>query len=174
MIRSTMERGEMKRPAFNIGDWVTATHCVEFSYETDQPESECQIDDNHWEDRRTFHRRVRKVEQQIVGQVVGGRTRPLGEFRNRYSYGTEDGYEEVPSYLEVKSTVFVYLVREGFTNRPIEVLQEDLVKCEPPKRGLPMRKSVQPAIDDKYRQLLSEFAKEMDRTPNGRFAKVKK
>lgn len=156
--------------AFKIGDWVTATHSVEFVYETDQPEQP--IDDSvngYLDDHRIYHRRIHKTEHRIVGQIVGGVTRMLGQYYYSSGGGPDEG--PGPPYLSVKSTVFVYLVREGFTNRPRECLPEDLSAIEPRKNELPMRKCNQPPCDERYRELLRDIAKELPRV-NGKFVKA--
>ncbi len=149
--------------AFSVGDWVTARWHVLFDYEREAVAEDADI----WTlNNARQWRRIQKREREIIGQVVGGAFRQVGEYHGM-SGDSEDGPD--PAYLAIEEAVFVYLVREGFLNRPLEVLPEDLRSADPLKR-LPRLKSRQPVIDDRYRELMRQAAREMPRA-NGRFSK---
>ena len=96
------------KPKFNIGDWVRAMAYVEFNYDK-------------------FGKRMAdktKLEQPIIGQIVGARTRFLGTYDSGHPHYPDGDYEA--PYLKVKGSIIVWLVTEGYLNKPYEVMEEDI------------------------------------------------
>ena len=125
---------------WNIGDWVQSTHSVEFPYNVDG------------------HRRIQRRLRTIHGQVVGGMYRHLGDI-----VATYDGSS---STFVGAERVFVYQIREGFINAPVEVLASDV---KPAAVGVMRRmKTRLHESGEAYRAALSEAAKVQPRR-NGKF-----
>ena len=67
--------------------------------------------------------RVASVEQlttPIQMIVIGGINRPLGKYHKGSSYGTWDGEEFEPPYLEVTSKIKLVQLRSTFLSKPVE------------------------------------------------------
>lgn len=150
------------KPKFQIGDWVKSNaHYTKYKLAAT----------SGW---------VRTViEKPVEGRIVGGCWKQSGVIRGGHVW--EDAYEG--RYLEVKETHFMYEVREGFTNKPKYVAENDLLHTftlpsgkfnfvvvnEHGKRfeeDIPFRKVNVSAAD---RKLLSDQAKEWPRDEKGRF-----
>jgi hypothetical protein len=159
---------------FNIGDWIKASASVITEYEPipGQTDSDASWDRYH---QLKYRKVIKRIEQPICGQIVGGARRAIGRYWPQ-SGNPEDGPEQ--AQLSVDKLVFVYLVREGFLNKPREVLPEDItdhvpfdhhyLKNQRPK--LPHLKSRQPPADDRCRKEMSEAAQQQPKQ-NGRFIK---
>jgi hypothetical protein len=112
----------MKNPKFKIGDWVQVKAQSYLEY------------DNKGE------RQIRKVPVIKTGQICGARRRFLGtyvinEYRETYYSMSEPG----EAHLDVKGSVLFWLVRTGYLNKPIHVLEEDIehiVRVKYPEDGL--------------------------------------
>jgi hypothetical protein len=89
------------KPKFQIGDWVSVRAYVKFDYPND-----IRTPLSH------------KLEKPIIGQIVGARMKFLGKF-------VSGGYDD-QSYLAVSGSIIVWLVRDGYLNKPYEVLEEDV------------------------------------------------
>lgn len=118
------------KASFQIGQWVRVTGYVE---------------------RLRFGEKFLNVQwkrrglRPTVGQVVGATYRLIGGIEPGWSsvsyYGEEDG--EPTRFVET-GRIFVWQVRFGLVNRPVEVLEADLEACAAPERGLPWRHSLDP------------------------------
>ena len=155
----------------NIGDWIEASTSVEFVYEQ-QPDGHDEMDIWH-RNANPVMRIAKKTERQVSGQIVGGSYRQLGEY-----YRGTGGDEPDPPMLNVTGTVFVYQVREGFLNKPVEVLAEDITAVFHAsfilkQHRVPKFKCIQPAMDERCREEYRQAAKDQHRV-NGKFAKVPK
>lgn len=89
------------KPKFQIGDWVSIKAYVKFDYPNDI--------------RTPFSH---KLEKPIIGQIVGARMKFLGQYKS-------GGYDD-QAHLAVSGSVIVWLVRDGYLNKPYEVLEEDV------------------------------------------------
>jgi hypothetical protein len=89
------------KPKFQIGDWVKCKAYVEFDYNPEQ-------------------RVVNKtnLEKPIIGQIVGAKRKFMGQYK-------PGGYDD-QAYLAVNGSLVVWLVRDGYLNKPYEVLEEDV------------------------------------------------
>jgi len=134
------------KPKFQIGDWVKSdAHYTKYRLAAT----------SGW---------VRKVtEKPIVGRITGGCWKHSGITRG--GNGWEEDYEG--RYLEVKETHFLYEVKEGFTNKPKYVAEEDIVVTFfDPSDDVPFRKVNVSEADRKFQ---SEQAKSWPRDEKGRF-----
>lgn len=145
----------MKNPTYKIGDWVLVQATVSFEY-----------DDS---DNR---RPVRKRCGVFAAQVVGAKYCQVGKYESGHiRYDPLDGDDVEPPSLNCKGTVVVWLVRRGMTNKPIEVLPDDLNSPEIRGHKLPWRFADQPPWNDTAREAYREAALATPRK-NGKFAKA--
>ena len=116
----------MRNPKFKIGDWVRI-----------QAETYLEYDNNG-------DRQIIRNPMVRTGQVCGAKRRMLGQYKggetkqNYYggSYDYETDYEQ--PYLNIKGSIVVWLIRIGYLNKPVEVLEEDIQRIVmEPKRDLP-------------------------------------
>lgn len=136
----------MSKPKFQIGDWVRSdAHYTKYRLAAT----------SGW---------VRTVtEKPIVGRIVGGCWKQSGVLRGGCGYGED--YEG--KYLEVKETHFLFEVKEGFTNKPKYVAEDDIiVTFFDQGDDVPFRKV---NVSDADKKWLSEQAKEWPRDEKGRF-----
>jgi hypothetical protein len=89
------------KPKFQIGDWVRVKAYVEFNYDHEKRVAD-----------------KTNLEKPIIGQIVGARRKFLGQYKS-------GGYDD-PAYLAVSGSIIVWLVRDGYLNKPYEVLEEDV------------------------------------------------
>jgi len=96
----------MKKPRFKIGEWVRAENTVTFcsNLEPNNPE------------------RVMAFGASLNGVVVGSTTRFIGAIMNNRHF-------ENASLINRKS-VQVWQIRQGYSNKPYEALNEDVVSLE--------------------------------------------
>lgn len=90
------------KPKFQIGDWVRVKAYVEFNYNEN---GQRYVTSN-------------KLEQPIIGQIVGARRKFMGQYK---SGGWDD-----QSHLSVSGSIIVWLVRDGYLNKPYEVLEDSV------------------------------------------------
>lgn len=147
---------------FKIGDWVKVSGGVLAEYDG-------------------FNNRLVSAydfpfPQPVIGQVVGGTFMCEGTVESYFEdYGGPLGLDGGGTVTEFKASkrVFVYLIREGFLNRELRALPEQVEKCEAPKHGLP-RMLTGFHWDDEAREQMREIAKDAPRDSKGRFIKVKR
>ena len=100
----------MKKPTFKIGDWVKIKAVAFLEYD-------------HNNNRQVLSTPIEKI-----GQICGAKRRMLGKYigykPQRSYFGSYDGYDQ--PYLEVKGSIVLWLVRTGYLNKPLEVLEEDI------------------------------------------------
>lgn len=152
-------------PRFKIGDWVKALGEAVFYYD----------------DQNNRQVESLKFKNPILGQIVGARVKFLGKFHEGSGHGTEYGWK--PPYLEAKGSVIVWLVREGYLNQEVEVLDSDLklyegihdeciqIKSSTPRSILPWRK-VKNTWDDRAKNELRQIMKDHPRDSKGRWVKA--
>ena len=141
------------KPRFMIGDWVKVSAYVKFDYPNNI---------------RTPY--VQKLEKPIIGQIVGARMKFLGEH-------VPGGYDDT-AYLKVRSSLWVWLVRDGYLNKPHEVMDEcvelhltediRLIHKSTPK--LPWRKTNMPWTESDKADL-RKIMKDAPRNSKGRWVK---
>lgn len=133
------------KPRFMIGDWVKVTAYVKFDYPNNI---------------RTPY--IQKLEKPIIGQIVGARMKFLGEH-------VPGGYDN-NAYLKVRSSLWVWLVRDGYLNKPREVMDE----CVETYRGsypkLPWRKTNM-TWTQSDKEDLRKIMKDVPRDSKGRWIK---
>jgi hypothetical protein len=159
-----------KKIRFKIGDWVKVRARTYFYYDKND---ERQIE-------------VVLIKEPRYGQIVGARRKFLGKFEkpSGVRYGFMGEYiEGDQSYLTVKSSVLVWLVREGYLNKELEVLEEhvghmlnppiekDIFKFEVPKKSIPWIKQDKYNLNEKERNDLKEAMKHVPRDAKGRWIK---
>lgn len=116
-----------------------------------------------------------KLNPPVMGQIVGGTYLAVGEYHkptySSYNYLDDDDQ----AYVVVDKMVFVYLVRLGFTNKPIKVLPEEVIKYHPfgfdSLFELPFRKSQKVKWSEKDRAYLRDVMKSVPRDSKGRWLK---
>jgi hypothetical protein len=101
------------KPRFQIGEWVRASSYVKFNYDKSS--------------KRVVDKT--RLEQPIIGQIVGARRKFLGSFfgggvYHSGEYGVDTDWDE--PCLQVSGSMIVWLVRDGYLNKPYEVLEEDV------------------------------------------------
>ena len=137
------------KPKFQIGDWVSIKAYVKFDYPND-----IRTPLSH------------KLEKPIIGQIVGARMKFLGKF-------VSGGYDD-QSYLAVSGSVIVWLVRDGYLNKPYEVLEEDVfpdyAMHSEWDRKLPWRKTNMTWTDSDKADL-RKLMKDVPRDSKGRWIK---
>jgi hypothetical protein len=143
------------KPKFQIGDWVRVKAYVKFDYPNNVRTPLSQ-----------------KLEKPIIGQIVGARMKFLGKF-------VSGGYDN-QSYLAVSGSVIVWLVRDGYLNKPYEVLEEDVelltyeywAQCTKliGKINLPWRKTNMTWTDSDKADL-RKIMKDVPRDSKGRWVK---
>lgn len=132
-----------KRSRFKIGDWVVAKAYVEFA-----------IDEG---ERRQF-----RFEKEIHGQICGAKCRYIGKY-------VLPSYDEEAGYIRNMKGIMVWLVRIGMTNKPIEILDEDIMPAVTELReGVPWRYT-RIAWSSEERKVISEYSKDFPRDERGRF-----
>lgn len=141
------------KPMFNIGDRVLVRRAVIFKTSADW--------DNH--ERLTRTMAFKEFTTPRTAIVVGGRFRFTGKVH-------PGGYDD-PGYLEVQGTQFVYQVREGFINKPLEVLPQDLVQISASdvSEPFPFVKQRQQEWSERAKQELREAMKDAPRDSKGRW-----
>jgi hypothetical protein len=105
--------------------------------------------------------------------VVGAAYKRLGQYQKGFSKGTiDDPYDYEQASLEVNGTAFVWQVREGMTNRVIEVLDGDVEESCLMDYEVPWAyREPMPKLTDMIRGILSYEAKHAPRDKSGRFVK---
>jgi len=94
-----------------IGDWVEVESYVRFYYDNSN--------------NRLME--LVKCDKRTIGQIVGCRKRMLGIFRPSQFY--EDGADQ--AYLDKAKAVHLWLIREGYYNKPIEALETHIKMYRP-------------------------------------------
>jgi hypothetical protein len=162
------------KPRFRIGDWVRVKAIADFYYT-----------------ELAMKKSVRKVESRplrdpIIGQIVGARIKFLGEFKGggyRQAGMWDEDVDYDPPYLSVSNSVTVWLVRKGYLNKAVEVLDGDIELVEEIHsncirltiqdrldRKLPWRKTKQ-IWDEKAKEELRKIMKDHPRDEKGRWEK---
>ena len=104
----------MKKPTFKIGDWVKIKAVTFLEYD-------------HNNNRQVLSAPIDKI-----GQICGAKRRMLGKYiggkrkNNHFGSPYGDGADYDEPYLEVKGFVILWLVRTGYLNKPLEILEEDI------------------------------------------------
>jgi hypothetical protein len=135
---------------FKIGDWVLCGGTIERKHKYDDHKNIRVV----WE-KNTF-------DHPKIVQVCGASYRSNG-------YIVSSGYgEDFEKYFSPTNSFFAYEVKLGLTNKPLVVLEEELLKIDvlPLNMELPFR-YVRYTPED--RRVLSEFSKELPRDKRGRF-----
>jgi len=141
---------------FQIGAWVQIKASVEF---------------HQGQYRRN------EIRDPTYGQIVGAALRCLGKRESGRPTNYNEDYD--PPYLTVEETMYVWLVRRGITNKPIEVLDEDLEsppvfeisdgKVTWPCHGLPWQHARRHSWTDAEREQLRENMSDAPRDKKGRW-----
>lgn len=107
----------MKKPRFKIGEWVRAENTVTFcsNFEPNNPE------------------RVMAFGAGLNGIIVGATTRFLGIVM-------DNGLDEGASLINRKA-IKVWQIRQGYSNKLYEALDEDVVSLENSDDGIMLLKS---------------------------------
>jgi len=110
----------------------------------------------------------------VMGQIVGGTYLAVGEYHIP-SYSSDSYLEDDAPYIAVDKMVFVYLVRLGFTNKPVKVLPKEVIKYQPFGFDflfeLPFRKAQKVKWSEKDRAYLRDIMKSVSRDSKGRWLK---
>lgn len=115
-----------------------------------------------------------KFDPPVIGKIVGGTYMATGEYHPASYYQSGWGDDGDPAYIAVDKMVFVYLVRLGFTNKPIKVLPKDVIDYYPFNSFLfvlPFRKAKNVKWNKKDRTYLREIMKDVPRDSKGRWVK---
>jgi hypothetical protein len=141
---------------FKIGDWVKSKHYSEIVYEGNK--------------RCLF---IYSKSEEFVGQICGAVYRKVG----KKTLGTSStiglfAFEEYdPPYFDVEKTYFLYQIRIGFTNKPIEVLEKHIEKVDSEGRILPFRYCKVYRWTENDKKNLREEMKNFPRDKKGRWIK---
>jgi len=130
---------------FKIGDWVRVDARVRFE---------------RGEAKRA------ELREPVVGQVVGVALRCYGQYDSGGPTNYNEDYE--PPYLIVAETEYVWLVRAGMTNKPIEVFDADVEGCWGEK-ALPFRRTQTMPWSEKDKQELRDIMHTAARDKKGRW-----
>ena len=151
----TLKMGTLKKililnpKRFKIGEWVEVIADIEPAY------------DSYALGNRVIQRWGYSKKKRPKGQVVGIKRVCLG-------YCDRSARHDEQSFLEVKSTVRVWMVKRGMMNVPLLCLEKDMIPCEG-KDNLPLLWQDRPEWSEKHREEMREYAKEMKRDKKGRF-----
>jgi len=118
------------------------------------------------------------INKPFTGIIVGGAYVMEGEVGIGGHYDSDTHYAPEPNYLIVSKTLFVYLVRRGFTNKPLMVLPKDL-NFENPLLAfyssysprIPFRFSRKTERSEENKARLREDMKSVPRDAKGRWRK---
>lgn len=159
------------KPRFVIGDWVRVKAVANFYYETDSGKRKVES---------------RLLKEPFIGQIVGARRKFLGEFESggyKAAGMWDEGVDYDPPYLSVSGSVWVWLVRKGYLNKAVEVLDDDVEIYDPlhsqcirpvgqdkRDRKLPWRNN-ESNLDLKAREELRKIMKDVKRDSKGRWLK---
>ena len=147
----------MKHPAFDIGQWVRVKATVSFPV-----------------DYTTNRKDVKRHERPpFLARIVGARYRCIGNRVGGSSSSGFDGYDYTPGYLNVEKKIIVWLVSLGFTNSPIEALEEDIEKVDDVNLKFEWQQRKYYPWSQAAREEQSKLAKSTPRE-NGKFAKAKR
>lgn len=139
------------KPRFQIGDYVVCRATVTFGYTG--------------KNKRVMER----VERETRGWVVGMTLRQEGTISGEGSYAAgyygEQKYD--PPYLEVSKTRRVWKVAAGLSNRPVEVLGEDMPAAPSQPPGPCPARAV--TMDEKTREMMRRESRNWPRDARGRF-----
>lgn len=127
---------------FEIGDWVEFTTYLKVV-------------------SQDGHRKAHEIglAKPKFGQICGAIVRHLGDIQDsEFKYGQ--------NYLIIRKAVILYQVRDGMTNVPFEVREEDLKKTDPKLKRIPWRKV---NLTVWARERLSVAAKAQPRDSKGKF-----
>ena len=141
----------MNTAAFKIGESIHVINKVTFKSKR--------------EDSGQYYRITEKSPVNKTGVIIGGAIRRTGKVVA--GGGHYDDYD--PAYLTDIKSVFVYQVRLGFINKPIEVLEDDMVPSTEVNYKLPYFVSSQPEWNQKSRDNLREDMKDAPRDSKGRW-----
>jgi hypothetical protein len=111
--------------------------------------------------------KVTNLDLPVDGQIVGGTYMALG----KYNAGSYHPSSYGPAYVSVDSMIFVYLVRLGFTNKPIKVRFEDLQIDNIYPHSLPFRYAKKYEWTEKDKQFMRDMMKGAPRDSKGRWIK---
>ena len=142
-----------KKPKFRIGQWVEFSAVASACYEpVGTPYNQTY--------RRTIERHETFLKPKL-GQIVGAAYKKEGMLKAR-------SYEENGS-LYVEKTVLVWLIRDGYINKPYEVFEED-ISFFGFSGGLVLPwKRASPYWTKKTRAVFSKDSKDWPRDKKGRF-----
>lgn len=115
-----------------------------------------------------------KLNPPVMGQIVGGTYIAVGKYYSP-TYSSYDYLDDDGAYVIVDEMVFVYLVRLGFTNKPIKVLPKNIeVNYFIPLKNfspIPYRKAQKVKWGEKDRAYLRDVMKSVPRDSKGRWLK---
>ncbi len=103
----------MKNPRFKIGEWVRVYQTVSFEYDNSN------------------RRLPVKSYCALYGQIVGATYRKSGVY-SPAGYGSssyKDPLDYEAPYLSEDKTYLVWKIAIGYTNKPLEAFEEDLVEA---------------------------------------------
>lgn len=107
------------------------------------------------------------TSESIKGQVCGAVTRYIGDIKTH-----EWDYHANDAYLVIEKSITLYQVKDGMTNVPYEVKEEDIIKLDALDlhsfgiTKLPWRNS---HISEMHKRLAKEYADRQPRDNKGRF-----
>lgn len=122
------------KPKFNIGDYVEARpSSIEYADEPYKDEYGTwhirQLDKTDGEE---YHKTICKKSYKIKGVIVGATRRFLGIHRHETLSGDFNDTYESP-YLEITGSKLFWKIRQGYLNKAVEALEEDIRLIEPVK-----------------------------------------
>ena len=152
---------------YKIGDWVEVSTTVKFYYEQDGNSTE-------------FFRRAKRIPiTPFVGQIVGAKIKYLGKLNSSTSFSYEE-YEPERGFLEVDSSITLWIVTNGMINKQVVSFDQDVVLVDPAGRKLPWSNNGQQKWNEEDRfnnqrliKELKEFAKAAPRDAKGRFIPIR-
>jgi len=148
----------MKQYKYNIGDLVKV---IKKSY----------VDYDETGEREVY---TQELDKPIIGKVSGIKRKFLGKYNPQSSPG-QNYFEETnygPAYLEVKGSVLFYEVKQGMLNKPILVLEENIILLERWMMSENLPLFFTPfKLTEQDKKNLSEYSKAFSRDSKGRFCK---
>lgn len=148
------------KQAFKIGDFVeVAAKAI----------SQHEEAGSRW--KRTYI--SKPLESPFVGQIVGAVYRQEGDYCSASGGGSDDGYSDFNSaHFECTKTVLLWQVRQGVTNKPVDVFEKDLKAAVGCAEGIPWRAGNHCKFDEKDKEWFRGQAAMRKRDAKGHFLKA--
>lgn len=107
-----------------------------------------------------------------IGIVTGGTYMTEGEWHSGRSWQSYHDYDCSSNYLHPIKTTYVWLVRFGFTNKEVKVLDDDLDESlKDDVQTIPLRYSIPQTYATHYLEMLRKEMSEWPRDAKGRWLK---